>query len=301
MRRLTGLPDAVAHHVRPGSTVCFAGLSHLIPFAAAHEIIRQGIRGLTVVRTAPDLLAEQLVVEGLVSRLVFSWAGNPGRGLLHQLRHDIEQGRLDIDEYTHHALIGRLAAGAMGLPFYPVAGLLGSDAEAIGAHTGSVTDPFTGRSWPVVAPLRPDVTFVHVQRADEQGNAQIWGLVGEVKEAAFAAETVIVTCEQLVDTNDLARDPNRVVIPARKVTAVAHVPWGAHPSYVQGFYDRDDALYEWWRRQGRDRARLERWISEHVRAARGHQGYVDAIGADRLEALRPGGSRLAPAVDYGTY
>src|SRR5262245_21806486 len=240
--------DAVAAHVRDGDVVAIEGFTHLISFAAAHEIIRQKRRHLTLCRLTPDLIADQMIAAGCVSKLVFSWAGNPGAGSLHAFRRAIEQKErpLEIDEYSHFGMVARFAAGAAGLPFWPLRNYADTDLPRVNSNIRSVTCPFTGDTVAAVPALCPDVTIVHAQRCDTQGNAQMWGVLGVQKEAAFAAERVIVVAEEIVGEDVIRADPNRTVIPGIIVDAVVHEPLGAHPSYAQGFYDRDNEFYVAW-------------------------------------------------------
>ena len=290
--------DAVAELVRDGDVVAIEGFTHLICFAAAHEIIRQQRRGLTLCRLTPDLVADQMIAAGCVRTLVFSWAGNPGAGSLHAFRRAVERNddSLAIEEYSHFGMVARFSAGAAGLPFWPLRAFEGTDLPRANPRIRDVTCPFTGERLAAVPALRPDVAIVHTQRADASGNAQIWGVLGVQKEAAFAAERVIVVTEQVVDEAVIRADPNRTVIPAFIVDAVVHEPWGAHPSYAQGFYDRDNAFYVEWERISKDPARLDAWLDEFVRGVRDRGEYADRLGLRGRLAARP---RMSPGVDHG--
>src|SRR5689334_19243139 len=260
------LAEAVADLVHDGDAVAMEGFTHLIPFAAGHEIIRQGRRELELIRMTPDLLYDQMIGMGCARRLVFSYAGNPGVGSLHRLRDAVEHGwpaPLAIEEHSHAGMANRYAAGASNLPFGILRGYAGTD---LVAHTDVrfVTCPFTGEELAAVPALRPDVAIVHAQQADRHGNVQLWGITGVQKEAVLASTRSIVTVEEIVD--ELEPRPGAVVIPSFVVDAVAHVPFGAHPSYAHGYYERDNAFYVAWDEISRDRDRFQAWIEEHVLA-----------------------------------
>src|SRR5918912_641355 len=258
--------DAIAAHVHDGDSVAIEGFTHLISFAAGHEIIRQKRRDLTLCRLTPDLIADQMIAAGCVAKLVFSWAGNPGAGSLHAFRRAIESSEraLVIDEYSHFGMVARFSAGAAGLPFWPLRDYAGTDLPRVNENIREVECPFTGERLAAVPALRPDVTIVHAQRADAEGNAQIWGLLGVQKEAAFASRRVVVVVEELVDEVVVRADPNRTVIPGLVVDAVVVEPWGAHPSYAQGYYDRDNDFYVAWEPISRDERALARYLDEYV-------------------------------------
>ena len=238
MTKVRSLEAAIAECVGDGDSVVLEGFTHLIPFAAGHEIIRQQRRALSLIRLTPDLLFDQMIAAGCCANLIFSWGGNPGVGSLHALRRAVEHGRpntISIDEYSHFGLAMRLYAGAAGLPFMPMRNYFGSDLPKVNGNIKPVTCPFTGADLYAVPALNPDVAIVHVQRCDADGNAQVWGLLGLQRESAFAARRVIVTAEEIVPTSVIRSDPNRTIIPSPRVTAVCHVPLGAHPSYAQGW------------------------------------------------------------------
>lgn len=261
MAEIRTLPDAVAELIRDGDTVALEGFTHLIPFAAGHELIRQGTSGLTLVRMTPDVVYDQLIGAGLARKLVFSWGGNPGVGSLHRFRDAVENGwphPLELDEHSHAGMANRYTAGASGLPFGVLRGYRGSDLPARSATVSTVTCPFTGEVLAAVAALNPDVTVVHAQRADRDGNVQLWGLLGVQKEAVLAARRVLVTVEELVDT--LTPVPGGVVLPSWVIDAVAVAPGGAHPSYAAGYTVRDNAFYEHWDGVSRDRDTFTAWL-----------------------------------------
>src|SRR5205814_6290062 len=258
------MKDAVARHVRDGDVVVIEGFTHLISFAAGHEIIRQRRRDLTLCRLTPDLIYDQMIAAGCAKKLVFSWAGNPGVGSLHAFRRAVEGQTLEIEEYSHFGMVARFSAGAARLPFWTLRDYAGTDLPRANPRIKSVRCPYTGETLATVPALNPDVTVVHAQRADARGNTQIWGLLGVQKEAAFASERVIVVVEELVDERVIRSDPNRTVIPGMIVDAVVIEPWGAHPSYAQGYYDRDNDFYVAWEDISRSPDRLTRYLDEFV-------------------------------------
>jgi glutaconate CoA-transferase, subunit A len=291
--------QAVAQHVRDGDTVVIEGFTHLICFAAGHEIIRQGRRDLTLCRLTPDLIYDQMIAAGCARKLVFSWAGNPGAGSLHAFRRAVEGkggAPLELEEYSHFGMVGRLSAGAARLPFWPMRNYQGTDLPAANPRIATVECPYTGERLATVPALNPDVTIVHAQRADAQGNTQIWGLLGVQQEAAFASKRVIVVVEELVDEAVIRADPNRTLIPGLAVDAVVVEPWGAHPSYAQGYYDRDNAFYVGWESISRDPAALEQYLATYVHGVTDRAEYVARCGGlDRLRADR----RVCAGVNYG--
>ena len=278
MAELVGLSEAVEQLVPDGAEVAMEGFTHLIPFAAAHMMIRQAKRDLTLVRMTPDVVYDQLVGAGCARKLVFSWGGNPGVGSAHRIRDAVENDHpapLELEEHTHAGMAARYVAGASGLPFGVLRGYLGTE---LARHTrvATLTCPFTGEELTAVPALQPDVTIIHAQRADRAGNVALWGITGVQKEAALAASTVIVTVEEVVDHLD-PPGPNAVMLPSWVVTAVAHVPRGAHPSVSMGYSTRDNHFYRRWDAVSRDRAVFDRWIDTHVRAASGFGGYLAAL------------------------
>ena len=300
MNKLLSLPDAIRAHVHEGDLVYAAGFTHLIPFAAGHEIIRQGIGQLTLARATPDIVYEQMVAAGCARKLVFSYSGNPGVGSLRVVRAEMEAGRLEIEEYSHFAMITRLTAGAAGLPFLPMMPVGSEDLMRANPQYRTITDPYDGGVLNVVPALRPDVAIVHAQRADAQGNTQIWGIVGEQREAAFAAKRVIVTAEEIVDEEIIRSDPNRTILPAMVVSAVCHVPHAAHPSYTQGYYDRDNAFYLEWDKLSAAPERVRAWLEEWVYGLPDRAAYWDKLGGEahaRL-AVKP---RWSAPVNYGDF
>ncbi len=265
MAQVVPLPQAVAELVHDGDTVALEGFTHLIPYAAGHEIIRQRRRNLTLVRMTPDVIYDQLIGMGCARRLVFSWGGNPGVGSLHRFRDAVEHGwpgRLELEEHSHAGMANRYVAGASGLPFAVLRGYLGTDLAAQTTSIKPITCPFTGEVLTAVPALHPDVTVVHAQRADRSGNVQMWGITGVQKEAVLAARRSLVTVEEMVD--ELAPVPGGVVLPSWVVTLVSVVPGGAHPSYAHGYSSRDNDFYLAWDEVSRDRDTFLAWMCEHV-------------------------------------
>jgi glutaconate CoA-transferase subunit A len=267
------LADAISAFVRSGESVALEGFTHLIPFAAGHEIIRQEIGDLTLIRMTPDLLYDQMIGCGCARRLVFSWGGNPGVGSLHRLRDAVEHGwpgPLEIEEHSHSAMAHAYAAGAAGMPSAFFKGYIGSDLPRVNPRIKSVACPFTGEMLAAVPAIRPDVTVIHAQKADREGNVLVAGIVGVQKEAVLAARRAIVTVEEVVD--DLGTTgTNATVLPSWTVDAIAVVPGGARPSYAYGYYDRDNAFYTAWDGIARDRDRFVRWVDDEIRSARAPQ------------------------------
>ncbi len=298
--KLISLKEAIAQWVHDGDTIYAAGFTHLIPFAACHEIIRQGRKDLTLARATPDLVYDQMVAAGCASKVIFSYIGNPGVGSLRILRAALESGQLAWEEYSHFGMISRLQAGAAGLPFMPMNQTAATDLEHANKAYRRVVDPYSGQEVIVVPALHPDVAIVHVQRADAQGNAQIWGIIGEQKEAAFAARRVILTAEEIVDDAVIRSDPNRTLIPEFIVSAVCHVPYAAHPSYTQGYYDRDNEFYLAWDQISQSRQAVQAYLDEWVYSLPDRAAYWEKLGQEthaRL-AVRP---RLSEAINYGQY
>ncbi|MEO5918104.1 MAG: CoA-transferase [Candidatus Limnocylindrales bacterium] len=301
--KVASMHDAIAELVRDGDTVAIEGFTHLISFAAGHEIIRQGRRDLTLARLTPDLIYDQMIAAGVARKLIFSWLGNPGVGGLGAIRRRIETGQpapLEVEEYSHFGMVGRYTAGAANLPFYPLRSYFESDMPTANPLIREIESPYGDGKVYAVPPLKPGVTIVHAQRADAAGNTQVWGLLGCQKEAAFAAERVIVVVEELVDEAVIRADPNRTIIPGLIVDAVVVEPFGAHPSYVQGAYDRDNQFYLDWDAITRDEAALQAWLREWVFDVGDRAGYVEKLGPERVASLRPG-SAPSGSVDYGDY
>lgn len=297
------MSEAVSQYVHDGDVVAIEGFTAFICFAAAHEIIRQRKERLTLCRLTPDLVYDQMIAAGVAERLVFSYMGNPGVGNLHAIRRAVEKGiprSLTIEEYSHFGMVGRYVAGAGRLPFFPLRSYIGTDMPAANPQIKFVDSPYGDGPIAVVPPLNPDVVFIHAQRADEQGNTQLWGLLGAQKEAAFAGKHVIVVVEEIVSEDVIRRDPNRTLIPGLIVNAVVHEPYGAHPSYAQGYYDRDNQFYLEWEEISREQASTEAWLQEWVYDLPDRAAYLQKLGQARLDNLAPG-DLFADPVNYGEY
>ncbi len=300
MKKTCSLKEAVQQFVRDGDCLYAAGFTHMIPFAAGHEIIRQGRKNLTLARATPDLIYDQMVAAGCASKIVFSYMGNPGVGSLRIVRAATESGKLAWEEYSHYGMISRLQAGATGMPFIPMNQTAAVDLEKNNPNIKRVVDPYSGREVVVVPPLNPDVAIVHVQRCDAQGNAHIWGIIGEQKEAAFASRRVIVTAEEIVDESVIRSDPNRTLIPEFIVDAVVEVPYCAHPSYTQGYYDRDNRFYLEWDKISETAQSTESWMQEWVYGLKDRAEYWKKLGDETHKRLSVK-SRMAAPVNYGDY
>ena len=301
--KVATMREAVADLVRDGDTVAIEGFTHLISFAAGHEIIRQRKRDLVLARMTPDLIYDQMVAAGVARRLIFSWLGNPGVGGLNAIRRVTEGpgASLELEEYSHFGMVARYAAGAAKLPFMPLRSYFETDLPVANPLIRPIASPYGDGVVYAVPPLRPDVTVIHAQRADAAGNTQVWGLLGCQKEAAFAADRVIVVVEELVDEAVIRADPNRTIVPGIVVDAVVVEPWGAHPSYVQGHYDRDNRFYRDWDGISREAATTQAWLDEWVYGVAGRAEYMEKLGSERSAALRPSGSAPSGSVDYGVY
>jgi glutaconate CoA-transferase, subunit A len=263
--RLVDLRDAIAEHVRDGMTVAMEGFTHLIPFAAGHEVIRQGRRDLTLVRMTPDLIYDQMIGMGCARKLVFSYGGNPGVGSLHRFRDAVENGwpqPLEIVEHSHAGLANAYAAGAAGVPFGVLRGYAGTDLATRNEDVAFVDCPFTGEQLSAVRAVRPDVAVIHAQQADRHGNVMLWGLAGVQKETVLASAAAIATVEEIVE--ELEARPHSVILPAWTIAAVCPVPGGAHPSYAAGYSTRDNDFYSEWDEISRDRERFLEWMRERV-------------------------------------
>lgn len=301
--KVVTMREAVADLVHDSDVVAIEGFTAFICFAAAHEIIRQRKQDLVLCRLTPDLIYDQMIAAGVARKLVFSYLGNPGVGSLHAIRRAIEKAiprPLEIEEYSHFGMVGRYLAGASKLPFFPLRSYLGSDMPAVNDRIQFVESPYGDGSIAVVPPLNPDVAFIHAQRADAQGNTHLWGLLGTQKEAAFAADRVIVVVEEIVDESVIRRDPNRTLIPGLIVDAVVLEPFGAHPSYVQGYYDRDNDFYLAWDEVSRETAPTEAWLDEWVYGVADRAAYLEKLGHERLDQLAAGSLEADP-VNYGRY
>jgi glutaconate CoA-transferase subunit A len=296
--------EAVKKFVNDGQLVSFGGFTHGIPFAIAHEMIRLQKKHLVVCKETPDLVVDQLLAAGCVDKLMFSWAGNPGVGSLHAFRRAVEQQvphPVEIEEYTHFITGARYVAGASGLPFMPVTGaVLASDLAKHSDVFKTIDCPFTGNKICLVKAINPDIAIIHAQRADHDGNTQMWGIIGSNREIAMASKHVIVSVEEIVDSEIVRRDPNRTVIPGFHVDAVIEEPWGAHPSYSQGYYDRDNQYYMDYERQTRTREEHDKFLQEWIFNVSDRKEYVRHLGAERMTSLKTRTYYSAP-VDYGYF
>lgn len=300
MSKLTTLSDAISQYVNDGDVIYAAGFTHLIPFAAGHEIIRQGKKDLTLARATPDLIYDQMVAAGCARKVIFSYMGNPGVGSLRIVRSAIEKGQLEWEEYSHFGMITRLQAGASGLPFLPMNQTGVTDLEHANPNIKRIPDPFGGKDVVVVPALNPDVAIVHVQRADANGNAHLWGIIGEQKEAAFAAKKVILTAEEIVDEAIIRSDPNRTMIPGIVVKAVCHVPFACHPSYAQGYYDRDNEFYLAWDKISESAELTKQYLDEWVYGVKDRNEYWQKLGAEAHKRLAVP-DQMSQPINYGKY
>ncbi len=289
--KLMPLRDAVAANVGDGDTVFVGGFGQCIPHAIAHETIRQGRRRLTLCRSGTDTLFDLMIGAGSVSKVIVGYIGNPGVGLAHAYRRAMEAGEIEAELWTNFAMVLRLHAAALGVPFLPTATLFGGDLPArLGVRP--VTCPYTGEELSAVPALKPDVAFVHAERADEAGNLQMTGLLGDTIEGALASERIVATVEEIVPTAEIRKQPQATVIPAFRVTSVSRITMGAWPSYVTGCYGRDDEAYSEWDGLARDAAKLAEWIDREVRGTPDFETFLSRLGEDRLGRLREAGPAI---------
>ncbi|WP_227379820.1 CoA transferase subunit A [Haladaptatus halobius] len=305
MDKIVNMEEAILDAIEDSQTVYLGGFTHLIPFAAGHEIIRQGYQNLTLARATPDLIYDQMIAAGCASKVVFSWAGNPGVGSLRAFRRAFEDNvpcRISIEEYSHFGLVSRLEAGARNLPFLPLRTFVGSDYPEYVDAIRTVDNPYGDEpdEIPVVPPLNPDVAIVRAQRADEKGSAQLWGIAGDMVEAAFAADIVVLSVEEIVDTEIIQSDPNRTLIPDTVVDYVVEEPYGSHPSYAQGYYDRDNQAYLDWNRQSETHESTLEWLDEWVNGVENRTEYLEKLDTKRFVELQPQ-SNYATPIDMGGY
>jgi glutaconate CoA-transferase subunit A len=299
--KLCSMSEAISESVRPGCSVAIDGFTHLICFAAGHEIIRRGIKDLTAIRLTPDLVYDQMIEAGCVKKMIFSWAGNPGVGSLHALRRRSQKDsaeKIELEEYSHFGMVARLLAGSSGLPFWPLKNYRGTNIPDANPLIKTIQCPYTGEELATVPAIHPDVAILHCQRADRSGNAQVWGLLGTQKETAFASKRVIVVAEEIVETSLLRSDPNRTLIPSIVVDHVVHEPWGAHPSYVQGHYDRDNDFYVKWEEISKTPETYRDFLQDFVHDVKDRQGYVKRMGTASFKKLAAK-ARLSEGVNYG--
>jgi glutaconate CoA-transferase subunit A len=297
------LAEALRRHVPDGAAVALGtALECLIPFAAAHELIRQGRRDLTLIGPISDVCFDQLVAAGAVRKIVAAWVGNVQHGSGYGFRRALEASvprPLEIEDHSNFTIALALEAAALGVPYLPTRSLLGTDILARNGSLRPSVCPFTGVPLVLVPAIQPDVAILHVQRADADGNAHAWGPTGVSAAAARASRAVVLVCEELVAPEVIRSDPNRLFVPGFLVTAVVHRPWGAHPSPVQGHYNRDHAVYADYHRRSATAEAAEAWLAEWVRGLPDHDAYLAKLGRARLDGLRPAAPRLAAPVDYG--
>ncbi|MFQ5951608.1 MAG: CoA transferase subunit A, partial [Candidatus Geothermarchaeales archaeon] len=289
--------------VSDGDKVFVGGFGNLYPFALAHEVIRQGRKNLTLCKHSPELIGDQLIGARCVKKLVFSWLGNPGVGSSHCLRRAVEKGKpqpVELEEYTHAATTGMLRAGAMGLPFLPTKAILGSDIPKQNRKIKFMDCPYTGEKLCLIPSLNPDVALIHAQRADTEGNVQVWGVTSDIQDGALASKKIIVSVEEVVESEVTRRDPNRTLIPGFMVDAVVHEPWGAHPSSAQGFYDRDNDYFIRYNRWTKSLEGFETFLKKWVYGVKNRREYVHTLGIEAIMKLKP---KPYPCfeVDYGYY
>lgn len=301
MDKVRTLHDAIAVDVHDGMAIAMGcALESLIPFAAGHEIIRQNRKDLTLIAPISDMQFDQLIGAGCVSKIIASWVGNVAAGLGHNYRRAAESGiphPIEIEEHSNFTIGLGLQAAAMGLPFLPTRTIKGSDFSK-GGQFATVRCPFTGEELLAVRAIRPDVAILHVQRADTQGNAHVWGNLGVMREAALAAKKVILTCEEIVDHEVILSDPNRTVIPGFVVTSVVHEPFGAFPSPTQGYSRRDDDFYFEYHKATRTLEGFQQWLQKWVLGVKDHKEFLSLLGLDRVGKLNPEGKLFAPAVSF---
>ena len=265
MAEFLSLNEAVRKNLNEGEAVCFEGFTHLIPHASAHEVIRQRIKDLTIIRMTPDVIYDQLIGSGLVKKMIFSYAGNPGVGLLRRFRDSVENGwpnKIDIEEHSHSAMAHAYEAGAAGLPCAIFRGYKGAELREVNSNIKTITCPFTGEELSAIPSLNPDVAFIHAQKADKKGNVLIEGILGVQKEAVLASKRSVVTVEEVVEK--LNSHPNATVLPGWTITSICHVPGGAHPSYARGYYKRDNASYIEWDKIASERNTFNIWMKKNI-------------------------------------
>ena len=301
MNKLVSMNEAISASLKSGDSLVIDGFTHLICFAAGHEIIRQKIKDLTAIRLTPDLVYDQMIEADCVKKLVFSWAGNPGVGSLHALRRRSQKDspvKLELEEYSHFGMVARFLAGSSGLPFWPLKNYRGTNIPDANDKIKSIECPYTGENIAVVPAVTPDVAIVHCQRADRDGNGQVWGLMGTQKEAVFSAKKVILVAEEIVETSVIRKDPNRTLVPSVVVDHVVHEPFGAHPSYVQGYYDRDNDFYVKWDDISRTVETYQDYLNEFVYGVKDREDYRKKAGSGIWEKLAAK-SKMSDGVNYG--
>lgn len=298
--KLIGLREAIAAFVPDAGSVAIGTAQEtLIPFAAGHEVIRQGKRNLTLIGPISDMLFDQMIGGGCASKVRAAWVGNVITGSGYNFRRAIESGLLTVEDHSILTLTAAMTAGKMGIPFMPTLTALGSDLYRTNAALKTLECPFTGRKLTAVRAIRPDVAIIHVQRSDPLGNAHMWGNMGITREACLASRSVIITAEEIVEPEVISSDPNRVVTPAFKVAAVVHVPWGAHPSPVPGYYNRDHQTFVEYRDASRTPAGFTKWRTQWIDAVHSPSDYLERLGESRRRKLRLSQHVFSEATDYG--
>jgi glutaconate CoA-transferase subunit A len=298
--KLLSLPEAIQHFVLDGSSIALGTAQEtLIPLAAGHELIRQRKQNLTLIGPISDILYDQLIGAGCVARIHAAWVGNVITGSGYNFRRAVESGVLEMEDHSNLTISMALRAGAMGVPFMPARTALGSDLYRTNGNLKRMACPFTGETLTAVAAINPDVTIIHVQRADEYGNAHCWGNMGITREACLAARRVVITAEDIVAPEVISSDPNRVITPGFRVSAVVHVPWGAHPSPVPGFYNRDHQFFLDYQTQSRTPETFAAWQAQWVDGVKSHQDYRILLGAERMAALQIARHAPSAAADFG--
>ncbi len=303
MGKVLTMKEAIERFVNDGDSVALGtALEPLIPFSAGHEIIRQGKRDLTLIGPISDILFDQMVGAGCVSKMVMAWAGNVIMGVGYSLRRAVEKGiprRIEIEDLTNFSICLALNAGAMGIPFFPTRTLLGTDMFQSNPRIKEMVCPYTGERLALVPALVPDVAIIHAQRADDEGNTHLWGSIGVSKEACLASDRVIVSVEEIVEREVIVSDPNRTLIPGFLVSGVVHEPWGAHPSAVQGYYDRDHEHYMRYHKETRTEKGFARWLDQWILSVQDRSQYIDRIEEGELQRFRVARSHEAMPVEYG--
>lgn len=302
MHKVSTLDEAIRNHVTPNAVVALEGFGHLVPVAAAHEIIRQRITGLTLVRMSGEAFIDQMLAGGCVDTLMTSFIGNSSAGSLKEVRRRVERDYpqpLKLIEYSHGGMVARFIAGASKLPFMPTKSYRGTDLRKSHPDIQTVTDPYSGQNVNVVPPLNPDVSIIHAQRADRKGNVQAWGILGMQQEVAFAGKKVIVTVEEIVDEDIVRSDPNRTIVPGTIVDAVVECPWGSYPSSVQGYYSRDDDFIRQWAQIANDHDHVVAWVDKYIHGTANNEEFRAMFTPEHWFARKVAAVSSTP-VNYGS-
>lgn len=298
--KLVSLSEAIARFVPDGSSVALGTAQEtLIPFAAGHEFIRQQKRDLTLIGPISDILFDQLIGAGCVRKIRAAWVGNVITGSGYNFRRAVESGTLEMEDHSNLTMSMALRAGAMGVPFMPARTALGSDLFKTNAGLKTITCPFTGDTLTAAAAINPDVTIIHVQRTDEHGNAHTWGNLGITREACLASRQIIITAEEIVAPDVINSDPNRVITPGFRVNAVVHAPWGAHPSPVPGYYNRDHQAFLDYQENSKTPEAFAQWLANYVHSVHNAEDYLTLLGDERRAKLALKTHALSEVADYG--